>query len=97
MASMTADEEMLLAILDSDDDSDIEEFIIISALQRQAEKKELEDLRRERHGTRLNLRGLRTTNASLCFALKKLIFRVFAQHLVYLRTLWPPTEHAVVA
>lgn len=31
---MTIDEEMLLAIRDSDEDSDIGEFIIISTLQR---------------------------------------------------------------
>ena len=38
MASLTTDEEMLLAILDSDSDSDVEEFILISALQRQTER-----------------------------------------------------------
>jgi hypothetical protein len=38
MASLTTDEEMLLVILDSDSDSDVEELILISALQRQTEK-----------------------------------------------------------
>ena len=36
---MTTDEEMLLAILDSDSDSDVVEFILISALQKQTKKK----------------------------------------------------------
>ena len=40
MAWLTTDEEMLLAILDSDSDSDVVEFILISALQRQTEKKQ---------------------------------------------------------
>ena len=40
MASLTTDEEMLLAILDSDSDSDVVEFILISVLQRQTEKKQ---------------------------------------------------------
>ena len=34
MASMTEDEEMLLAIIDSDDDSDVEELIFLSVLER---------------------------------------------------------------
>ena len=40
MASLTTDEEILVAILDSDSDSDVVEFILISALQRQIEKKQ---------------------------------------------------------
>ena len=96
MASMMEDEEMLLAILDSDDDLDIEELVFLSVLEQKVEKKELEALRREKHGTRLNFEKL-TISANLYFALKKPIFRVFARHLAYLMTLWPLTEHAVVA
>jgi hypothetical protein len=47
---MMEDEEMLLAILDSDNDSEVEELILLSVLERKVEKKELETLRREKHG-----------------------------------------------
>ena len=40
MASLTTDEEMLLAILDSDSDSNVVKFILVSALRKQTEKKQ---------------------------------------------------------
>jgi hypothetical protein len=44
MVPMMEDEEMLLAILDSDNDSEVEELILLSVLERKVEKKELEAL-----------------------------------------------------
>ena len=71
MAALTGDKEMLLASLDSDSDYDLEEFILLSTLQRQTEKRELESLRRERHGTRLDFDKLTNDQCKLLFRFEK--------------------------
>lgn len=65
------DEEMLLAILDSDDDSDVEELVFLSVLERKVEKKELEALRREKHNTRLNFEKLTNDQCKSLFRFEK--------------------------
>ena len=71
MVSMTEDKEMLLSFLDSDDDSDIEELVFLSLLERKVEKKELEGLRLEKHGTRLNFEKLANDQCKSLFRFEK--------------------------